>query len=112
MNLKVTRQTTLATINSGEEEETPARGKGFLPKREGEGVMMPSPGAEVSLNPKAKGKSTSSYKTRSQLEVPLLEGLTKREGWLFGIKESEGELPKCFLDLSFFFLFFFLMPRG
>lgn len=51
--------------------------KKMLPSRKGGGRATLSPTAEVFPNPKAMGKSTSPYKKRSQLEVPLPEGVTR-----------------------------------
>lgn len=107
VNLEATGQTTLAITGSGEEEGPTPMKRASSQKGKEKGVRMLSSTFEVSPNPNAKGNPFPPCKTRSQLEVSLPEGVTrKRRIVLPSLAESKRAkvkfFLKCFLDLEIF----------
>lgn len=79
MNLKASKKIALAITGSGEEEEAPALEKRAPSQKEKGRALRRQAISLISPNPKAKGKTTSSYKTKSQPKISLLKGDTKKE---------------------------------
>lgn len=82
--------------------------EGLLPGDERESVDVSSPIVKVfPYNLKDKGKPTASTKSKNQVEVPPLNGVTKKRRLVlksaYELKESKSKIPsEIFLDLNFF----------
>lgn len=79
VSLEASRKIVLTITDSGEAKEAPAAGR-RIPLREGreKALRRLNSVAVIPKNPKAKGKSTSSYKIRSYIEISLLKRGTKK----------------------------------
>lgn len=107
MNLKASKRTALAITGGGEEEEAPALKKKAPSRKEQERAWLRCQDISlISPNPKAKRKSTSSYRTKSQPEISLTEGGGKKEKIglqsLVESKRMKVNSPESFFGLRFF----------
>lgn len=82
VDLEATRET--LAITGGNERQAPDLEEMLPPKEGKERVLIPSRQSTLKKS-KGQGKPTSSVKSKDQLKVPLLEGVTRKRRLVSGV---------------------------